>query len=273
MNCEEFNQQLSSVIESREHSEDNMLRDHGSTCEHCQTRWDEFLLLEELVPAWNSNLPEVNLVDSVASQFNPDGFQSIASDAYRCPAIGEVTTTRERRNFRIGAIKLTAFVAAVLLLLIPFLFRNNQAPWQPKQRIAKSNAPESISDSPNQEEPNLPALLSDVGHSYLGLAHEFGNSFTDVAGLVVQDEEDLPLMIQQQSDSTTSSATWVKDWGRNLKPIGSSVEKAFGFLFDTIPTDRQRPKETTSIRRINRNEFLSSRLSGSPILQRLTHRA
>lgn len=81
MNCNEFHQRLDDALERHQSIDVPELKPHSLECSECRSVWEDCLLLEPQVDAWNrSALREVDLVDTVVEQLHTAGILGGAAD-------------------------------------------------------------------------------------------------------------------------------------------------------------------------------------------------
>lgn len=248
LNCTEFEARLMQAVENRQTLGDfgdeanpkaalwQVLRDQANACPHCRKLWNEFALLDRVLPVWKSQLPQVNLTDAVMTRWHAE--QSAKS---------EVTLKRtEKIPVSISWQRIFALAMAVVLIAaLPFLFRQRPADLPEMVPIAHTDFPlieeESTShaaQTPPTEVPELDAdwqvLAQDAGSAYWALAHEAADSLASVRVFVPpqQTKSTLP-----EPKEVAPSSGWAEGIGNGFKPIGKDVGRAMGFLFDALPGD------------------------------------
>ncbi len=85
LNCTEFEARLMQAVEDRESLEGSFedeadpqsqlwqeLRARANACPHCRQLWNEFALLERVLPVWKTQLPPVDLTDAVMARWRKE---------------------------------------------------------------------------------------------------------------------------------------------------------------------------------------------------------
>ena len=144
MNLVEYQSKLESMIESQCFDQRSQLEKQSVLSPDHQRLWEDFLILEQALPAWEQTMPEIDLVDAVLAQLTDTSGNS---------DLPSVTTDRVARPHRLSAPWIwSSLAAAGLLLAIPlwrrlggpeFWNRTDGHPPHPeaRYRITKSRIP------------------------------------------------------------------------------------------------------------------------------------
>jgi hypothetical protein len=251
LNCTAFEERLIQAVEARESLaafEDECdpqsapwqeLRAHAHQCPDCRKLWNEFALLERVLPVWKSQLPPVDLAERVLARWR--------EEQTSFPATAEATKTNGRKNSSWAfPWSVVLAVAALVLVSIPFVFPPSSDP-DPSETIAISHpAPEPAGNDQNPPPPNLKdseapslnpdwqELAQDAGSAYWALASDAADSFASVTVFVPPRKA---ASEPPKPEDPPPAGGWVEGIGTGLKPIGQDVKKSMGFLFEALPTD------------------------------------
>ncbi len=234
LNCTKFETQLAEAVESRQSpgSESAVwkaLRAHAGGCAHCRELWNQFALLDRVLPAWKDHVPPVDLADAVMSRLQSDQ---------------PTSSPPPNRRLSWSAIFSAGSLAAVVVLAGVLYWHSRQQPeagLPPTVPVAEVH-PETPSPLPEESlnppedlaDENWQVLAQQAGTAYLVLAHDAAESLATAKVLVpARKTPAQPLNPKPKKPASP----WVKGIGSGLKPIGQDVHRAMGFLFDVLPED------------------------------------
>ena len=262
MNCTKFELQLREAAELRtsleprktEPSSDGSstessplgeLRTHAEQCSQCRRRWDEFELLDRVISMWKPLVPEVDLTDAVllavASAESDQAADAPPAELLR-PVQPDSPDSGTRRIGRTG-IALVAIAGIVAALL---LITSRLSPVPPgDDEVANVEVDPATRELQLQIAANPPPiddLLSDAGNAYQLVATDTATVFRDSVNLfkptasvvsnAPQPTAKSPAVLRRLTDTIPGR---IEKLGRELKPIGSGVASATGFLLNVIP--------------------------------------
>lgn len=254
MNCTEFEARLNQLVEDHRSLEVDSsvpeagiwreLRAQAHACPHCRRLWNEFALLERVLPLCKELGPPVDLVDAVIARWREE------SGSDRSPSSAPKSGPPANGNTR-WIFPLFAVIAATVLACFAFLFRPDPSddhlpgtvpvatigdePDQSEFENATSHESTDIDAEPELEL-NWQAMAQDAGSAYWVLASETADSFTTVAVLAppLKRSAEKP----RPTPETNTRSGWSTGIGAGLKPIREDVGKAMGFLFDALPGEK-----------------------------------
>lgn len=252
LNCTEFEARLMRMVEDRESldsfedDEDREstlwqeLRAQANACPHCRKLWNEFALLERVLPAWKSQLPQVDLADRVIARWREE------QTAQTPPASTSQSNGRKKSGWRFPWTIVMA-VAALVLVGIPFVFPppSDRDLQNETITISTPNGDTIATDGnptiPNgnaievsKESSNWQTLAQDAGTAYWALASDAADSFASVTVFVPSPKAEAGA---EQPKEPAPASGWVESLGSGLKPIGQDVKKSMGFLLEALPAD------------------------------------
>jgi len=194
MNCMEFESRLQELAEQRQSLEDlsnnglkngdsawDELRAQAGACPHCRQLWNEFALLDRVMPGIRTLVPHVDLVDAVI-------------DSWRQESPGKLSpTTAKSASGRHAAarnwIPLLVVAAASILISFPLLFPDSASEDLPTTFEVAVSPEDDIPDSPatnetaatetSSGEVDWHILAEDAGSAYWALASERRNARPD----------------------------------------------------------------------------------------------
>jgi hypothetical protein len=256
LNCTKFEERLMLAVEEHqtlgdafdEESEPQSaewreLRAQAHACPHCRQLWNEFALLERVLPAWKSQIPKVNLADAVLARWREE--QSPGSHAAPQDAAAKPKNQRKPNGRFLFSLMLA--VAVAVLASVPFWFvpdSNDGIPGtmfpvaitDPPPLPDKLDDPTANAPRPKESEqpPDWQALAQDASSAYRVLASDAADSFASAAVFVPARK---PAAEAPKPDTPRPASGWVEGIGTGLKPIGQDVGRAMGFLFEALPSD------------------------------------
>lgn len=256
LNCTKFEARLLEAVEDRrslgdafeEESADwQDLRSQANACPHCRQLWNEFALLDRVLPIWKEHVPKVDLADAVIARWR----QEQASGNHQ-PASPPASPPNSRKsNGGSPLFGIVMVVAACVLASVPFWFSpsTNQEDFGDTVPIAALNPdpPEPVNETPAAEprrwlpeetgpQVDWQALAQDAGSAYWVLAADTADSLASVTVFVPakKSSADVPQPVENKP-----AAGWgVAEIGTGLKPIGQDVSRALGFLFEALPGEQ-----------------------------------
>lgn len=247
LNCTEFEARLMRMVEDRESLdtfEDDAdpqsarwqeLRAQANQCLHCRKLWNEFALLERVLPAWKSQLPSVDLADRVIARWRVEQTANTSSTSASQPNGRKESTWRLPWAVVMG-------VAVAVLLAIRFAFPPPSDPNLTDSHLTSApvddpvlpNVDPGISENVTEPKADLQTLAQDAGTAYWALASDAADSFASVTVFVPPRKATAEI---PAPEVPSTSSGWVEGIGSGLKPIGQDVKKSMGFLLDALPSD------------------------------------
>ncbi len=265
LNCMKFEERLAEAVEDRrspvelsaEASESDEalwreLRSHAHACPACRTLWNEFALLERVLPAWKDSVPAVDLADAVIARWREE--QAASNHAVAKPH----SDSGRRFNGRPGLTILLAAAATALACVVVFFVPRPAGDDLPDTHLVSKTNPQSPpaneGDSPAfaEKNPSVPlpeadgaerdwqALAQDAGSAFGVLASDTADSFASAAVFVPRPSSPPSPQSEHPNPETKSSSQWMDGIGAGLKPVGHDVGQAMGFLLDVLPGDGSR---------------------------------
>jgi hypothetical protein len=251
LNCTAFEERLMQAVEARESLavfEDECdpqstpwqeLRAHAHQCPDCRKLWNEFALLERVLPVWKSQLPPVDLAERVLARWR--------EEQTSVPAPAEASKANGRKTSLWGfPWSVVLAVAALVLVSIPFLFPPPSDP-DPSETIAISHPAPNPAGTDQKPSPPKPkgseeppsstdwqTMAQDAGSAYWALASDAADSFASVTVFVPSRKA---VAIPPKPEEPPPGGGWVEGIGTGLKPIGQDVKKSMGFLFEALPSE------------------------------------
>ena len=222
MSCTEFEQSLKQAVETRSEHELRDLRDHAAACPICRPLWQRFTLLQQAIPLWKAQVPDVDLSDSVI---------------LRVAAGQPAAASRPARSSRLRwAVALTTAAAVCALAVILW-------PAPENRQVVESPQPPVV--EPQQDDTPLePVVAMQPAHE--GAVRKGGDAIMvlaeNAAGAVVKTPMFLPPASALSAGDTgqtdeAPASSWLAEWSQDLQPIGREVGNAMNFLLDAVPLE------------------------------------
>ena len=249
MNCTEFETQLNQLVEDHRSFEEfaddascseaaiwRDLRGHANGCPRCRQLWNEFALLERVLPLCKDLTPQVDLADAVIARWRKES------------AAGPAQTPHPPSPNGRSLFPFLLVIAATVLACFAFLFSPREQDDLPDTvPIATLNQqdgpdPAALRDQTDREdsakidrEPELDwqTIAQEAGSAYWALASDTADSFATVAVFApaINRSAETPA----PDPVAKSSAGWTQGIGTGLKPIRRDLGQAMEFLFEALP--------------------------------------
>ena len=222
MNLVEYQSKLETMIESKCFDQRSQLEKQATLSLEHQRLWEDFLILEQALPAWQQTMPEIDLVDAVLAQFTETPGNS---------DLPSVTTDKIARPHRLSAPWIwTSLVAAGLLLAIAIPFFANRSEKGPGLPVATSPPiPEPAAKEPTAPH-DLNQLLKNAGAASWGLAQSTAGAMSEAVTLVPVSRS-----APQSVDTLPSEPNWVDDINTEMQPIKDQFNHAWNFIIHSVP--------------------------------------
>ncbi len=214
------------------------LRAHANACPDCRKLWNEFAILDRVLPVWKDQLPQVNLADAVLARWREE--QSAIHPASAAASPDKSATRHKpagRSFFALATVLAVAGLIGLSFLFVPPTDEDLPA-TQPvsttnnEPAAEKTDGPKTIE---NDESADWQTLARNAGSAYRVLADDAADSFASAMVFVPPPqpavESAKPIIKPQPSKG------WVEEIETGFKPIGHDVGQAMGFLFEALPND------------------------------------
>lgn len=228
MNCTEFEQSLNRAVESRSEADLRNLRDHAAGCALCRGLWHRFTLLQQAIPHWKADVPDVDLADSVI---------------LRVAAAEPVAVSSTSKSFRerwATAMVVAAAACMMAFVLWPAPVANNQP--APQNGAVAVEQPRNVKP---REAPQTPVMASRPqledravrkgGDAIMVLAENAASTMVKTP-MFLPPAGALSLAEPEEGEEAPASS-WIAEWSQDLQPIGREVGNAMNFLLDAVPLD------------------------------------
>lgn len=222
MNLVEYQSKLESMIESQCFDQRSQLEKQSALSPEHQRLWEDFLILEQALPAWEQTMPEIDLVDAVLAQL---------TDTLSNSDLPSVTTDRVARPHRLSTPWIwTSLAAAGLLLAIVIPFFTNRPENETGLPVATSPpTPEPAAKQPTAPH-DLNQLLKNAGAASWGLAQSTAGAMSEAVTLVPVSRS-----APQSVDTLPSEPNWVDDINSEMQPIKDQFNHAWNFIIHSVP--------------------------------------
>jgi len=249
MKCETFENQIFQPDLSTEQVE--RLKGHAEKCDHCQQRWQQYLLLEEATNRWLQQKWHADVIDAVMHALNPSITSPVRNNGHQIsniqPKLSITTTSQSHASDRHPLAQSAALFAVLssllLMLFMPGLPAGKPDPFnqvqiqktntQPEQTIARQAPPPPAETIIQPPVPELRTAVRDAGSAYWALATEAHSVITQ-ARILLPDtilpeglNQPIPLLDPQQNQNLQ----------QQLEPLGNRVDQTIEYLIEKIPLD------------------------------------
>lgn len=248
MNCTEFEAAIERSVENRQSLVASELLtpllQHAETCVACRAILDQQQQLELAIKAWRSAQPPAALLDAVLTELtNPiwdedpeivhlpdylnDGSVSAEIPFDRVSTPIKPPTDRSSRAAGWAVVS-----AAVCLFIVTSIVVNTSNRSADRARTASPRTT-TVAATPVDVSGTLTAVLSDLQSEYQELASETTSVARDVVNAIPAAPTTVSVLTgSEEIEFLPDSSGVVRMW----QPIGSSVETAFGFLWQAVPS-------------------------------------
>ncbi|HCO25591.1 MAG: hypothetical protein CME31_22000 [Gimesia sp.] len=227
MNLVDFQTRLETMIETRDFDQRSRLEQLSTSTPEHQRLWEDFLILETAVPAWQQKLPEIDLVEEVLTQLEAAPISAVGKSH-----VQEIPRTRSRARQWSASL----FVVTVLLIAITVKFSGNQI-----EKVVPGTMPvitEVASDSPvpvvlqPQPHRSFNQLLKNAGAASWGLAQSTAGTMTEAVSLVPVTDP-----LPETTEPLVRESNWVDDINLEMQPIKDQISHAWNFIIHSVPED------------------------------------
>ena len=260
LNCTKFEDRLAEAVEDRRspvelspESSDpeealwRELRAHANACPECRKLWNEFALLERVLPAWKDCVPTVDLADAVIARWREE--QTASRHSMAKPH----ADPPGRSNGHPGLAMLLAAAATALVCFLMFSLPRpgdeELPPTLPVSKVESRTVPagqqssdalakqRSAVSSPEKSEADRDweALAQEAGSACWVLASDTADSFASAAVFVPRPLSLLRRNPKRRKPTPKPTSQWVEGIEAGLKPVGQDVGQAMGFLLEVLP--------------------------------------
>lgn len=229
MNLVDFQSRLEAMIETRNFDQRSRLEQLSTSSPEHQRLWEDFLILETAVPAWQQTLPEIDLVEEVLAQLEAAPISDVEKSHAR-----EIPFTPTRSRIRQWSASL--LVVAVLLIAITVKFSGNQV-----EKVVPGTMPAITGVTPDSPVPavtqtqphrSFNQLLKNAGAASWGLAQSTAGTMTEAVSLVP-----VTAPLPETTEPLTRESNWVDDINLEMQPIKDQISHAWNFIIHSVPED------------------------------------
>ncbi len=231
MNLVEYQAELEKMIETHRLDQRPQLENLANLSPEHLKIWEDYLMIEDALPAWKQALPEIDLVESVLSQLHAS--QETPPDVRRSLKPSPGLQTRPRSGVRWVFVSFLS--VATILVLISLKFSGSQSSVLPPLDSVAVNTNvnsehNTISSQPDQKKQSFNQLLHHAGAASWGLAQSTAGAMTDVVTLV-------PVTPQtpETTDRLSDDSNWVKDINNEMQPLRDQISHAWNFIIHSVP--------------------------------------
>ncbi|WP_299466238.1 hypothetical protein [uncultured Gimesia sp.] len=235
MNLVEYQTALEHMIETQNFDQRSKLENLAARSPEHQTVWEDFLIVEYTLPAWQQDLPEVDLVEAVMSQLSesPDGSLEQAR-----PWDDASTQTAQPRSsarwFYAGVL-----AVAALLVTVSLKIGFDRSELTPSQTISVNTSEIPISPAPPAEKVatnnRFNQLLRNAGAASWGLASSTAGAMTEAVSLVPVTRQ-----LPETADTMPAESNWVDDINHEMQPLKEQISHAWNFILHSVPEESTR---------------------------------
>ncbi|WP_417384421.1 hypothetical protein [Gimesia sp.] len=229
MNLVDFQSRLETMIETRNFDQRSRLEQLATSSPEHQRLWEDFLILETAVPAWQQTLPEIDLVDEVLAQL--DISQLSEREEIYAPRTPVASTGSGVRQWATSLL-----VVAVLLIAITVKFAGNQVEktvpgtMPAVTGVATDSPVPAVAQLPPQRSFNQ--LLKNAGAASWGLAQSTAGTMTEAVSLVPVATPE-----PESTEPLTRESNWVDDINLEMQPIKDQISHAWNFIIHSVPEE------------------------------------
>lgn len=233
MNLVEYQIELEKMIETHRFDQRPQLENLATLSPEHLKVWEDFLIVEHALPAWKQALPDIDLVDSVLSQFQVS--QEIPPDVRH--SLSPSFSLQLRPQSATRWVFISFLSLATILVLISLKFSGSQSNGLPPIDSVAVNTnvdPNNnlVTTQPDQKNQSFNQLLRHAGAASWGLAQSTAGAMTEVVTLVPVSSQN-PETINRLSDDSN----WVKDINSEMQPLKDQISHAWNFIIHSVPDE------------------------------------
>lgn len=252
VSCESFRKRLEQTVEERAELAAD-LEAHVSSCElnGCQELYQEYLLLNAVIPHWRRSLPEVDLESAVLTGLGSSTLVDAAGHASAGRNRSQTVTAQPVRLESQARPALSATAVAVVLatlslcvLLIVGSFPNAKPSLATNANLLQETLVQNdIPPQSYEEDEDVEAELKELGKAYgtwvQGATRRLSETMTVV-------------LLEEESQATEGASSWFSNLSEQIEPIESKLDETFKILMENVSTESN---EQTDLQRCTQNEY------------------
>lgn len=229
MNLVEFQSEIEDMIETQNFDQRPHLESLATQSPEHQRVWEDYLILEQTLPAWKQSLPEVDLVEAVISQL-ADLKESDPEHSNPTNISSPQQKKLDSKARWIYASVLT--VAAVLIAVSINLWIDDSSLITPNTLIVNQTQNSYQPDSETKSDNKLNQLLQNARAASWGLAQSTAGTMTEAVNLVPVTQSD-----PNPEKNIPEESNWVEDINKEMQPLKEQIGHAWYFIIHSVPED------------------------------------
>jgi hypothetical protein len=227
MNCIEFEIAVEMAVEQRQPL-DSALLEHAQSCPECQQVWEMHQGLESALTVWRFAEAPAGLADAVLRDLGrPELTESSEIPLVSLPRTS--STVRTAKSNRSSSVAILAMSACLMIAAVFVVRASRQGSVDLAQQKLRSNDSTAAVDLPG----TLTEVLSELKSEYSGMAVETTTAAREMVNAIPRPET--VAMLPDADEFPLNEAS--SEMTRILKPIGTQVGSALGFLWQAVPSE------------------------------------
>jgi len=230
MNLVEYQSKLETMVELQQFDQRDHLEKLAASSPEHQRLWDDFLILEQAIPAWTRDLPDTDLVESVLAQLNNAAIFPVDPLESTEDLSAPTTPLRQHSTAWIWG---TCLTAALLLIAVSVSFFSDRRDVSHGTTIATSIPNPPVSENPDKHAAaphSFNQILRNAGAASWGLAQSTAGAMSEAVTLVPVAQS-----TPSTSEATTDESNWVDDINTEMQPIKDQINHAWNFIIHSVP--------------------------------------
>lgn len=229
MNLVEYQSEIDCMIETQNFDQRPKLENLATQSPEHQRAWEDFLIVEHTLPAWNQSLPDVDLVEAVISQLTAPQDASLTQ-----PVSGKDSAPHRIKPRSAGRwISASVLTMTALLLVVYFnVLKDDSNLVPPGSVVIKQSAEPALPDQTNTNDNRLNQLLRNAKAASWGLAQSTAGTMTEAVYLVP-----VTRSTPGPNASTPEESTWVDDINEEMQPLKDQIGHAWNFIIHSVPDE------------------------------------
>jgi len=232
MNLVEYQSEIDCMIETQNFDQRPKLENLATQSPEHQRVWEDFLIVEQTVPAWKQSLPEVDLVEAVLSQLADFPAPSLVQ-----PISGKASSPQRVKPRSAGRwIYASVLSVAALLLAVYINVLNDDSKLPPPTSMVVKQSIEpgqpDLSPQTNTSDSRLNQLLRNARAASWGLAQSTAGTMTEAVNLVPVSRS-----TPDSNNNMSEQSNWVDDINEEMQPLKEQIGHAWNFIIHSVPEE------------------------------------
>ncbi len=229
MNLVDYQSEIENMIETQNFDQRPKLENLATQTPEHQRAWEDFLIVEQTLPAWKHSLPDVDLVEAVISQLAESQDSRLVQSKH-----GKISAPQNRKPRSIPRW-IYAGVLTVVALLVAITINvsvDHSEVLPPNTMVVNQNVKPVLSTQAKPSNNKLNQLLQNARAASWGLAQSTAGTMTEAVNLVP-----VTRAAPGSTDYTSEESNWVDDINKEMQPLKDQIGHAWNFIIHSVPEE------------------------------------